>query len=409
MAEEEDAKDWNWAALAKTANMRWAMSLRDRDLIKVGRDHVGEMLIDKARKAVGKIDLSDGKHFLDEDFANKTACAWVHHKFGIDLKIDELRGLEKNAIIQLVHKKAVEAYETKESEYPVMASLYRFSTRVQGGQPRVDREALVDWAQQRFGVDLAVDDLKSKQREEIYDLILKVSQKHQEKAGEISSDLESKLLKIFSGSQDQQAIAGQSSSNGALTSLSNWLEENLNYKISAEEMASLAREELEAKLLMAVEDRYRPEIRRMERQLVLQLVDSAWKDHLLAMDHLRSAVGLVGYAQVDPKVEYKREGRRLFDQMWISMGQRTTDLIFKMEQLDEGFVGATWVETAAVHESAPSTSEIAQQQEQAIEGSRGEQKVETIRNRSDRVGRNDPCPCGSGKKYKNCCLKARAS
>ena len=409
LPEEEDAKDWNWAALAKTANMRWGLSLRDRDLIKVGRDHVGEMLIDKAREAIAKIDLTDGKHFLDEDFANKTACAWVHHKFGIDLKVDELRGLEKNAIIELVHEKAVEAYEAKEAEYPVMASLYRFSTRVHGGQPRVDREALVNWAQQRFGVDLVVDDLKSKQREEIYDLILKVSQKDQEKAGEISSELESKILKIFSGNQDQQAIAGQSSSNGALNSLSHWLDENLNCQVSAEEMAPLTREELEAKLLMAVEDRYRPEIRRMERQLVLQLVDGAWKDHLLAMDHLRSAVGLVGYAQVDPKVEYKREGRRLFEQMWISMGQRTTDLIFKMEQLDEGFVGATWVETAAVHESAPSTSEMAQQQEQAIEGSRGEQKVETIRNRNDRVGRNDPCPCGSGKKYKNCCLKARAS
>ena len=127
-----------------------------------------------------------------------------------------------------------------------MASLYRFSTRVQGGQPRVDREARVDWAQQRFGVDLAVDDLKSKQRAEIYDLILKVSQKDQEKAGEISSELESKILKIFSGNQDQQAIAGQSSSNGALTSLSHWLDENLNCRISAEEMAPLTREELEA-------------------------------------------------------------------------------------------------------------------------------------------------------------------
>ena len=65
--------------------------------------------------------------------------------------------------------------------------------------------------------------------------------------------------------------------------------------------------------MTAIEDRYRPEIRRMERHLVLQLVDGGWKDHLLAMDHLRSAVGLVGYAQVDPKVEYKREGRKLFD------------------------------------------------------------------------------------------------
>ncbi len=127
------------------------------------------------------------------------------------------------------------------------------------------------------------------------------------------------------------------------------------------------------------------------------------------MDHLRSAVGLVGYAQVDPKVEYKREGMKLFDQMWDSVGQRVTDLVFRMEQLDEGFVGSTWVETSAVHESAPAASEIAQQQQQAIENSQGEVKIETIRNRGDRVGRNDPCPCGSGKKYKNCCLRARAT
>jgi len=62
------------------------------------------------------------------------------------------------------------------------------------------------------------------------------------------------------------------------------------------------------------------------------------------MDHLRSSVGLRGYAQVDPKVEYKREGMLLFDGMWTSVGNYVTDLIFKMEQLDEGFVGSTWVE-----------------------------------------------------------------
>jgi preprotein translocase subunit SecA len=113
---------------------------------------------------------------------------------------------------------------------------------------------------------------------------------------------------------------------------------------------------------------------------------------------------LVGYAQVDPKVEYKREGMKLFEQMWTSIGQRTTDLVFKMERLDEGFVGSTWVETSAVHEEAPTTSEIAEQQRQAIDGSH-EVKVETIRNIGQRVGRNDPCPCGSGKKYKNCCMR----
>ena len=109
----------------------------------------------------------------------------------------------------------------------------------------------------------------------------------------------------------------------------------------------------------AVEERYRPEMRKMERALVLQLLDTAWKDHLLAMDHLRSSVGLRGYAQVDPKVEYKREGMRTFEQMWASVGERVTDLIFRMEQLDEGFVGSTWTESEAIHEDAQAASEIA--------------------------------------------------
>ena len=106
---------------------------------------------------------------------------------------------------------------------------------------------------------------------------------------------------------------------------------------------------------MAVEDRYRPEMRRMERSLVLQILDTAWKDHLLAMDHLRSSVGLRGYAQVDPKVEYKREGMRTFELMWTSVAERVTDLVFRMEQLDE-FAGSTWVESEAIHEEAPSAT-----------------------------------------------------
>ena len=70
-----------------------------------------------------------------------------------------------------------------------------------------------------------------------------------------------------------------------------------------------------------MEDCYRPEMRRMERE-VLQSLDQAWKEHLLAMDHLRSSVGLRGYAQIDPKVEYKREGMRMFETMWSAW--RTT-------------------------------------------------------------------------------------
>jgi len=123
------------------------------------------------------------------------------------------------------------------------------------------------------------------------------------------------------------------------------------------------------------------------------------------MDHLRSSVGLRGYAQVDPKVEYKREGMRIFEQMWNSVGERVTDLVFRVEQLDEDFVSSTWAGAEAVHEEAASAGDIAAQQQAAIDGTQADRKPEPIRNRQQRVGRNDPCPCGSGKKFKNCCRK----
>jgi preprotein translocase subunit SecA len=97
----------------------------------------------------------------------------------------------------------------------------------------------------------------------------------------------------------------------------------------------------------------------------------------------------------------------LFDKMWKSVGNYVTDLIFKMEQLDENFVGSTWTESAAIHEEAPTaaTAGISEQQQAAIDGSQGPQKLEPIRNRDEKIPRNAPCPCGSGKKYKNCCMR----
>ena len=94
--------------------------------------------------------------------------------------------------------------------------------------------------------------------------------------------------------------------------------------------------------------------------------------------------------------------------MWRMTNERVTDYLFKMEQLDERFVGQHWVETSAVHEAAPAASEIAQQQQAAMDAMQGGgQKTEPIRHRGGRVGRNSPCPCGSGKKYKNCCMRSQ--
>ncbi|HRX82793.1 MAG TPA: SEC-C metal-binding domain-containing protein, partial [Pirellulaceae bacterium] len=399
---EEEEGEWNWEALAKFANTRWGLNLRDRDLKREGRDGVAQVIIDKARESINRVDLSDGAPVLDPDFAVQTIVAWVYHKFGIELDLEKVKSMDLPELKALVCERAEECYDRKEFEYPVLAGLLRYTSGADQHE-RIDREGLVAWAKNRFHGDIDVDDLRNKQREEIRAELLKHSAKDRENADHARREAAKRVEKIFDSSTSGQ-LAGAAGSKGSLQALSHWLHESLGYEMSVDEIGRLEREELEIKVYGAVEDRYRPEIRRMERQLLLQIVDSAWKDHLLAMDHLRSAVGLAGYAQMDPKVEYKREGMRLFENMWTMLGERVTDLIFRMEQLDEGFVGSTWVETSARHDEARSASELVSEQQRAIDSSQ-EAKVETIRNRTERVGRNDPCPCGSGRKYKQCCMR----
>ena len=406
LPDDVDASEWNWEAVAKLFNVRWNLNLRDRDLKKAGRDNLAEMVIAKAKEAISEIDLSECAPFLDEDYATVTACHWLRAKFGIELVPEDIKHMERPAVIELAQTKAAEAYDAREAEYPVMAGLYHFTTRDARGQKRYDRAHLVEWARDRFDVQLSLDDLRNKQREEIRALLIDHSHTNIQKAKRVLSEGQAHVADIFGEAASMEDTAQRAAGgNGALASLTRWLKESIDYDLPSDELAELNRGQLEQRLEQLIEDHYRPEIRRMERALVLQLLDTTWKDHLLVMDHLRHSVGLRGYAQVDPKVEYKREGMRQFDSMWRSIADHVTELVFRMEQLDEQFVGSTWVESEAIHEDAPPASEIAQQQQAAIDGTQTKEKLEPIRNRGQRVGRNDPCPCGSGRKYKQCCMR----
>jgi preprotein translocase subunit SecA len=405
LPEEEEQSEWNWEALAKAVNSRWHLSLRDRDLKQLGRDQVGDFLIERARAAVQKIELHEGERFLKPDFGVQTACQWVRHKFGIDLAPDEVRELEPAAFKRLVREKALAAYEEKEMAYPVMAGLYHFSTRDSAGHRHYEREGLAHWAAERFQTGLLLDDFKNKQRDEIRAMLIEHSRRFAAGQGAATAEALTWLDRLVDKDAAPDRAFRAAGENGRLSELSDWLAKEYGYELTPEEIVRCEPERLRRHLATAVEYRYRPEMRRMERELVLQLLDTAWKDHLLTMDHLRSSVGLRGYAQIDPKVEYKREGMRTFEEMWTSVGERITDLIYRIEQLDEGFVGSTWKESEAIHQDAQSAGEIAAQQQAAIEGTEVDHKPQPIRNRQQRVGRNDPCPCGSNKKFKNCCMK----
>jgi len=140
-----------------------------------------------------------------------------------------------------------------------------------------------------------------------------------------------------------------------------------------------------------------PLLRRYEQYLYLQAIDQLWKDHLLQMDHLRQGIGLRGYGQRDPKQEYKKEGYDMFTRMTWNVRSSVVGNVLRLiparqetaQEIDQKRVALG--KKQKVIESHPGADGQA-------EAPRGE----TVTRGQARVGRNDPCPCGSGKKYKKC-------
>ncbi len=128
-----------------------------------------------------------------------------------------------------------------------------------------------------------------------------------------------------------------------------------------------------------------------ERMIMLQVVDAQWKDHLLAMDHLKEGIGMRGYGQHDPLVEYKRESFEMFEAMMDRVEDDTLRYLFLMRTPDE--------EEEMIRQYQQRKRR--EQREMQMVGAGAVEKPQQVIRR-EKIGRNDPCPCGSGKKYKKC-------
>ncbi|MEO6488168.1 MAG: preprotein translocase subunit SecA [Thermoanaerobaculia bacterium] len=176
----------------------------------------------------------------------------------------------------------------------------------------------------------------------------------------------------------------------------------VDLKSAAVDVRAMRREELTSKLVAAVNRRYEekeaqvgPDVMRLhEKYLLLQVIDQQWKDHLLNIDHLKEGIGLRGYGQRDPLIEYKRESFDLFQEMM----ERTQDRVVKFLWKIDVVVEQEGREQRSPQRSLPPPPK---QQPMFFSGS-GPSQPQTIKRADAKVGRNDPCPCGSGKKYKKC-------
>ena len=136
-------------------------------------------------------------------------------------------------------------------------------------------------------------------------------------------------------------------------------------------------------------------MRYLERVIFLQMVDTYWKEHLLNMDHLKEGIGLRGYGQKNPLNEYKREGFEMFANMIETVKQQTLTTLFRIKIASEEDVDREAMEKRKRQQAEMRLS-------RGTEGADQKQQ-QPMKREGDKIGRNDPCPCGSGKKYKKCC------
>jgi preprotein translocase subunit SecA len=171
------------------------------------------------------------------------------------------------------------------------------------------------------------------------------------------------------------------------------------------EMDTMGVEELREHLTSAVKAKYEAKeerlggdfMRAFERDVMLRVVDHAWKEHLLALDHLKEGINLRGYGQRDPKQEYKRESYELFQTMKERVEDSLLKTLFRLEPMTEEQLEEERRRRAEAFRRRFQLSAVA-----AGAGTAAETKPQTVVRKGDKVGRNDPCPCGSGKKYKKC-------
>ncbi|MFA5059505.1 MAG: preprotein translocase subunit SecA [Candidatus Omnitrophota bacterium] len=194
-----------------------------------------------------------------------------------------------------------------------------------------------------------------------------------------------------------------------------------NLQASLDELSTMTKEQLTDFIIEQLKNAYHekekevaPEhLRGLERIILLQTIDSKWKDHLYAMDQLKEGIHYRAFAQRDPLVEYQREGFLMFEQMYASISEEVAQTMFKVQAVapKEQFKGVfSSLPQQFVHSDFSSLSQQAGQrkaQQQPDQPQPQERQKpaapQTYHRAGPDVGRNDPCPCGSGKKYKKCC------
>jgi preprotein translocase subunit SecA len=316
-------------------------------------------------------------------------------RFYLSLEDDLMRIFGSENISGIMHKLGMEEGVPIESKL-ITRQIERAQTQVEGRNFEV-RKHLLEY-----------DDVMNKQRVEIYRFRREMleGEDQREYILGLAEDIVIELLDTYAHLE---------------TDPEEWDLENLKVNLRRvygidlpPNVDQLSRPQLEEELLNQIKSKYQDKesqigtemMRWYESMVMLQIMDQQWKDHLLGLDHLKEGIGLRGYGQRDPLVEYKRESFALFEELWNRATEEMVRMLFLLRPIteeDERDLLRTRRQQQSLSYSQPEDTPEPVWQPSQPQEQQSAAAVKTVVRNNPKVGRNEPCPCGSGKKYKKCC------
>ncbi|MHC5075132.1 MAG: preprotein translocase subunit SecA, partial [Planctomycetota bacterium] len=362
-----DPSTWDTQGLSKWAMSAFKVNLSASKVKQLTPEDIENQLVSAAREQIHKKDSSRLFEFLQEGFAQRMFAEWARAKLDIKLILEEIESLTAAEIRGLLLTKAGEKYRQREIEYPV-----EFAMNMVYGRQETSIyafEALAEWANKKYNADLNPQQLQQLSPNHLHKRLLELSTSYSD--GQLEQEIESKVT------LDKPQLL-------------NWVNERFDASLTAEDIVDET--EQKKKLLTDTGRQFlRKELSDLEKYVLLQVYDSAWKDHLYSMDHLKGTIWMRSHAQKDPKVEYKREGFRMFDQMLTTIEDRVTDIIFKVRLEAGARARSVWNVSQTSHDEVGQFA-MAERQRAAAQAPQGETKVKQIKIDTPKVGRNEPCP-----------------
>ncbi|MCC5828549.1 MAG: preprotein translocase subunit SecA [Phycisphaeraceae bacterium] len=382
MSRDIPEEDWDLRGLSAWAMNRFGVNLPHSRLKKMSPAEVRDELIESAQEQAAKKDFSGVAKYLEPLYPESMLAEWANQKFNVELKPEELKLDEKEMVADLIVERARESYKRREIHYPVEFVLeMAFNAAQQDGEWAAKR--LSEWVEKRFEERIPAETMLKTTAGELQDRLIQIAEQYH---------ADNRLEKLCKAKVDELTKADE---------LSEWIEGLFEEKLPADELEPLDREGRLERVLEAGRKFHRRELAELERFVLLQILDSAWKDHLYAMDQLKDSVGLAGYAQQDPRIEYKRRGSELFMRMQSTVRDRVTNLIFRARLSPGAQVRNVYGDQTARQQAAPDAYQGGQsgdasgagqegpqmQQAESQVASRRERRAAASRKRDDARGR----------------------